>query len=126
MKLTPFGRQCRIMRLKYGLTAKEMAKNIGVSASFLSAVEKGHKTLSDKYVGRVLDCFRPIVTMHEVECLNEFAMATKLILDVSQLPPSSRLLLHRLVEDLIKNPLPEDLMAGNSVIQVDFSVREKK
>lgn len=52
--LTPFGRALRLLRLDRGWRAKEMAAGIGVSSSFLSAVETGRKTPPERLVARII------------------------------------------------------------------------
>lgn len=52
--LTPFGRALRLLRLDRGWRAKEMAAGIGVSASFLSAVETGRKAPPERLVARII------------------------------------------------------------------------
>ncbi|MEM9105385.1 MAG: helix-turn-helix transcriptional regulator [Pseudomonadota bacterium] len=41
--MTPFGREIRRLRAERGLSQKHMAKAIGVSAAYLSALEHGHR-----------------------------------------------------------------------------------
>lgn len=57
MKLTPFGEQVRVLRLKESMRLNTMASALDVSSSYLSGVETGRKELSDKFVDRVYDFF---------------------------------------------------------------------
>lgn len=41
--MTPFGEKIRELRRRKGVTQKDMAANIGVSAAYLSALEHGHR-----------------------------------------------------------------------------------
>ncbi len=41
--MTPFGERMREMRRARGVTQKDMARALGVSASYLSALERGHR-----------------------------------------------------------------------------------
>jgi transcriptional regulator with XRE-family HTH domain len=41
--MTPFGREIRRLRAARGLSQKQMARDIGVSAAYLSALEHGHR-----------------------------------------------------------------------------------
>lgn len=41
--MTPFGELMRELRAERGVTQKEMAAQIGVSAAYLSALEHGHR-----------------------------------------------------------------------------------
>lgn len=43
MALTPFGQKLRQMRDERGITQKQMARDLGVSAAYLSALEHGKR-----------------------------------------------------------------------------------
>lgn len=58
-KITEFGKVIRKARIITGDNLDSMAKELGTSASFISAVERGGRTnISDKYVYRVIEFFR--------------------------------------------------------------------
>ncbi|MCG7863445.1 MAG: helix-turn-helix domain-containing protein [Candidatus Thiodiazotropha endolucinida] len=57
MKLTPFGEQVRLLRLKESMRLNTMAEALQVSSSYLSGVETGRKELTDKFVDRVYNFF---------------------------------------------------------------------
>lgn len=54
MKLTPFGQVSRKLRIDSQMSLKEMAESLGITSSYLSAIEIGKKSLTrnlvDKYV----------------------------------------------------------------------------
>lgn len=41
--MTPFGSRIRKLRAKRGLSLKQMARDLGVSSAYLSALEHGHR-----------------------------------------------------------------------------------
>ncbi|MEP4433556.1 MAG: helix-turn-helix domain-containing protein, partial [Hyphomicrobiales bacterium] len=41
--MTPFGTKMRELRAEKGITLKQMAKDVGVSSAYLSALEHGHR-----------------------------------------------------------------------------------
>ena len=41
--MTPFGRRVRELRAERNITQKQMAADLGVSAAYLSALEKGNR-----------------------------------------------------------------------------------
>jgi transcriptional regulator with XRE-family HTH domain len=41
--MTPFGERVRELRRQHGLSLKQMAADIGLSAAYLSALEHGHR-----------------------------------------------------------------------------------
>ncbi|WP_376702615.1 helix-turn-helix domain-containing protein [Mesorhizobium sp. ISC25] len=54
--MTPFGERLRVLRSERGVSQKDMAKAIGVSAAYLSALEHGRRgapswTLIQKIIG---------------------------------------------------------------------------
>lgn len=53
MKLSPFGKEIRRIRLDQEITLLEMARRLGVSSAFASAVEVGSKKVPDDYPARV-------------------------------------------------------------------------
>jgi len=56
--LTPFGKLVRKLRIDRGLRLKEMAESLGISSSFLSAVETGNKAVPAALVEQVCGYFR--------------------------------------------------------------------
>ena len=59
-RVTEFGQRVRMHRMKAGVRAKDMAEALGVSVSYLSAMETGAKTLTDRFVQRVVDYFKSL------------------------------------------------------------------
>lgn len=55
--MTEFGKYLRKLRIDRGETMRDMAKNIGVSASFLSVVETGKKRIPETLVYRIQSAY---------------------------------------------------------------------
>lgn len=51
--LTPFGKALRQIRIEYGLKLLDVAKALGLSSAFLSALESGRKTIPDGFVTKI-------------------------------------------------------------------------
>ena len=51
--LTPFGKALRVLRLNSGELLKDMAQNLGVTPSYLSAVENGKKEPTQEIMDRL-------------------------------------------------------------------------
>lgn len=64
MKLTPFGKKIRMMRLELGISLKEMAKEMKLSSSYLSSIELGKRHITDRIIERYSDFFKA----HGVRC----------------------------------------------------------
>jgi transcriptional regulator with XRE-family HTH domain len=59
--MTPFGRRVRELRAERGITQKQMAADLGVSAAYLSALERGDRGLpSWDFVQRIVGYFNII------------------------------------------------------------------
>lgn len=82
-RLTPFGKAVRKYRIDCEIRAKEMAEALGVSVSYLSAVETGAKKLSDAFVGKVVKYF----DRQGVDATDLYVLAdqekTRITLDIS-------------------------------------------
>ncbi|WP_019594107.1 helix-turn-helix domain-containing protein [Thioalkalivibrio sp. ALM2T] len=58
MRLTPFGKKVRHLRIDADVTLKDMADALGVSSAYLSAVEVGRKPASEALAEKVARYFR--------------------------------------------------------------------
>lgn len=59
--MTPFGQKLREMRAERGLTLAQMAKGLGVSSAYLSALEHGHRGRPNwSFVQRIITYFNVI------------------------------------------------------------------
>lgn len=90
-RATEFGRIVRKYRSKAGVRTKDMAEALGVSVSYLSAMETGAKPLTDRFVERVIDYFRGL-NIDTQEDLVAAADRTKsrIVLDFDDVQKDSR------------------------------------
>jgi transcriptional regulator with XRE-family HTH domain len=88
--VTPFGEKLRDLRAERGITQKDMAKAIGVSAAYLSALEHGHRGQPtwDK-LQRIIQYFN--IIWDEAEELQRLAMIShpRVTIDTAGLPPAA-------------------------------------
>ena len=97
---TPFGETIRRLREERGVTQKQMAEAIGVSAAYLSALEHGRRgTPSFNFLQRVAGYFN--VIWDEAEALFSIASASdpRVTLDTAGLPAPYTALANRLARD---------------------------
>jgi len=97
--MTPFGQRVRRMRAERGVTLKEMAEAVGVSAAYLSALEHGKRGRpSWRLVQRIIAYFN--IIWDEAEELAELARLShpRITIDTSGLSPEAVLLANRLAE----------------------------
>lgn len=97
-KLTMFGRFTRKIRLEHDELLKDMAKHLGVSPAFLSAVERGQRNAPLDWVVVLQKAYNlnDDMTASLREALEESRVYIKL--DVSHLPIADRRLIAELVE----------------------------
>ncbi len=83
--LTPFGKFCRKLRIDHGELLKDMADNLGVTSSYLSAIENGKRNVPLKWVSQLTEIYSLDQEMYNN--LKEVAKQSKIIntLDVKDL-----------------------------------------
>ena len=57
LMLTPFGKFCRKLRIDKGELLKEMADKLGVTSSYLSAVENGRRNIPKDWAGKIASIY---------------------------------------------------------------------
>ena len=95
--MTPFGEAIRRLRAERGVTQRQMAKAIGVSPAYLSALEHGNRSEpSWEFVQRVIGYFH--IIWDEAEELQMLAGLSrpKVTIDTSGLTPKATEIANRL------------------------------
>jgi len=88
--MTPFGRRIRELRAERGVSQKEMARSIGVSAAWLSALENGARGRPNwDFIQRVIAYFN--VIWDDADELMELARMShpRIVVDTSRLAPEA-------------------------------------
>lgn len=99
--MTPFGARLRSLRAERGVSQKEMAKALGVSAAYLSSLEHGHRGKpSWAMVQNVIGYFN--VIWDEAEELERLAGVSdpRIVVDTSGLSPQATALANRLAAEI--------------------------
>lgn len=107
--MTPFGSKLRAMRAARGVTLKEMAQFVGVSAAYISALEHGRRGTPSWYlVQRIIAYFN--VIWDEAEELARLAQISdpRITLDTAGLSPEATELANHLARD-IAHLTPEEI-----------------
>ncbi|SDA75882.1 helix-turn-helix transcriptional regulator [Sinorhizobium sp. NFACC03] len=115
--MTPFGEALRELRRRKGVSQKQMAVAINVSAAYLSALEHGKRGApSFDFLQRVAGYFN--VIWDEAEELFRIAnvSAPKVVLDTSGLTPEHTAFANRLSEK-IRALSPETIRALEDVLE---------
>lgn len=82
--ITEFGKKLRNIRMNRGILLKDMAEDLGITPSFLSAVEVGKKNVPAKWVSEISDCYD--LTENERKELEKLAndATTNVKIDITQ------------------------------------------
>ena len=109
--MTPFGARLREMRAARGVSLKEMAEEVGVTPTYLSALEHGRRGRPSWYfVQRVIQYFN--VIWDDAEELQRLAELShpRVVIDTAGLSPSATLLANCLARNVAL--LPEERIAA--------------
>ena len=115
--MTPFGEALRELRRRKGVSQKQMAAALNVSAAYLSALEHGKRGApSFDFLQRVAGYFN--VIWDEAEELFRIAnvSAPKVVLDTSGLTPEHTAFANRLSEQ-IRALSPETIRALEDILE---------
>jgi len=117
--VTPFGERLRALRAERGLTLKEMATELDVSPTYLSALEHGRRGRPNwGFVQRVIQYFN--VIWDDAEDLQRLADVShpRVVIDTAGLSPQATLLANRLARDIASLP-PERIEALLAALLAD-------
>ena len=108
--MTPFGERVRALRRARGVTLKQMAQDLGVSAAYLSALEHGHRGRPSWWLVQQI-CGYFHVIWDEAEELQRLAHLShpRIVIDTSGLSPRATELANRLADSIGR--LPEATIA---------------
>jgi transcriptional regulator with XRE-family HTH domain len=119
--MTPFGAKLRELRAAQGMTLRDLAQRLDVSAAYLSALEHGRRGLpGDGLVHHVCQVFGLI--WDDAEELARLARLShpKVTVDTAGLTPEQTALANRIARDIHRLP-PETVAALHAVL--DATVR---
>jgi transcriptional regulator with XRE-family HTH domain len=88
--VTPFGVKIRALRRERGVSQKDMARALGVSAAYLSALEHGHRGAPNwAFVQKVIGYFN--IIWDEAEELENLVWSSdpRVVIDTAGLPPEA-------------------------------------
>ena len=103
--MTPFGERLRTLRSAHGLKLTDMAREIHVSAAYLSALEHGKRGRPSKlFVRQVCTYFN--IIWDEAEELERLAQLShpRVVVDTRGLSPRATELANRLARDIKRLP----------------------
>lgn len=115
MEITPFGQAVRLARLKVRKRLNEMAAAMGLSDSYLSAVETGRKPVNEDVVSRAIQYFTSLDGDFDGRSLHEAADMTRGSVSIAGLCPEASALMIRLAHHL-SALAPADQLAESALI----------
>ncbi len=101
--LTPFGAKVRALRRDKGVSQKDMARDLQISAAYLSALERGQRGRpSPVLVDQICGYFH--IIWDDADNLRRLAKLShpRVVIDTSQTGPEATELANRLAEDIDK------------------------
>ena len=117
--MTPFGERLRELRRQRGIAQKDMAKALGVSAAYLSALEHGHRGLPNwAFVQKVIGYFN--IIWDEAEELAKLAEIShpRIVIDTSGLSPQATELANLLARKIA-------LLSDEEIAELLFVLKSK-
>jgi transcriptional regulator with XRE-family HTH domain len=99
--MTPFGAKVRELRAARAITLSEMAESLGVTPSYLSALEHGHRGRPTwSMIQRIIGYFN--VIWDDAEDLQRLAATSdpRVVVDTSGLSPGATRLANRLAAEI--------------------------
>jgi transcriptional regulator with XRE-family HTH domain len=103
--VTPFGEKLRAMRAERGVRLKDMAKALGVTPAYLSALEHGRRGRPNRYFVRKACAYFNIIwdDAEELQRLAELSHP-RVVVDTAGLDAKRTELANRLARDIAKLP----------------------
>ena len=120
--MTPFGLRVRELRAAKKVTQKQMAEELGVSAAYLSALEKGNRGApSWQFVQRIIGYFN--IIWDDAEELQKLAVTShpKVIIDTTKLSMEATAL-----DNLLANRIADIDRQDLLTLAHDIQVRANK
>lgn len=107
--MTPFAHALRDLRQRKGVTQRDLARAIGVSPAYLSALEHGRKGKpSFDLLQRIAGYFNIIWDEAEELFMTAEASHPRVVIDTSGLPPQYTAFTNRLAREI--RALPPDML----------------
>jgi transcriptional regulator with XRE-family HTH domain len=111
MRLTPFGRTARTLRMDFDCALKEMAEAMQISSAYLSSIEHGEKRLTDVHINLAIDFFtQKGATKLQLTALRDDGERSKDVLSTGHLPNDAKTLVAAFARRLQEGRQPSDEM----------------
>lgn len=108
MPTVPIGKFLRRLRVDHDERLFDMAKKIGVSSAFLSAVENGHKKASNSLINKIINIYN-LTPSQESDLYNDLAMSEQSLnlSNFSREKQQATLMFARKFDELSNNQIDE-------------------
>jgi transcriptional regulator with XRE-family HTH domain len=118
--LTPFGIAARKLRLDKGMRLLDLARRMGCSAAFISAIETGRKPIPDSYLRKIADAME--LSAPEIRLLQRAADQARKEVRVDKMPAEQRELVAAFARRL--DDIPADVMEALKKVVLKSRVGE--
>lgn len=91
MRLNDFGKEARMLRMRYDMPLKTMAEAMGISSAHLSALEYGDKKLNTNHINAAIRFFQSIgAEQSEIANLQEAGDSSMLSINIESMNSDAR------------------------------------
>src|SRR5690349_18102935 len=97
-RLTQFGVKCRELRARYGLTMGDQARALKLSVAYISAIERGKRSIPEDFAGRL--CEWMSLSPEDGGTVQELASAERRVVKVFPKNREQALLAQEFAQDL--------------------------
>ena len=97
-RLTAFGLKCREFRTRYDLVMADQAKGLGVSVAYISAIERGKRSIPDEYPAELAHWLS--LSEADSKILSDLAAGSKRTVRIQPKTTEQALLAHQFARDV--------------------------
>lgn len=106
MKLTPFGKAIRVLRIELDIKPKDLASKLGISLSYLGSVELGRKRLTEQHLNSTIDFLKNKISDDQIKMLIIAAEESNLKINTTELSIAQKRLVNSFVRRLKEGQMP--------------------
>lgn len=106
MKLTPFGKAIRVLRIELDIKPKDLANKLNISLSYLGAIELGRKRLTEQHLNSTIDFLKNKISDDQIKMLIIAAEESNLKINTTELSIAQKGLVNSFVRRLKEGQIP--------------------
>lgn len=106
MTLTPWGKAIRVLRIELDIKPKDLASKLGISLSYLGAVELGRKRLTEEHLNNTIEFLSTKASEDQLNQLKIAAEQSNLKINISELSEGQKSLIRSFTRRLKEGQIP--------------------